>query len=93
MQYSARECLLSFQSSVLPGDRKKVEELLDGCQIPYREAKQADFKAADIAADLSRLLSSPIEQHSDQLDKKLAMGSLACLIKNLDVRLAARRRA
>jgi DNA mismatch repair ATPase MutS len=84
VQRSPKECLLFVTPSISPGDKRKILEALGRCDVPVTEQKSAVFATASLEQDLAHIVG-PLEQHLSVLEKKEALGSLACIIKFLDL--------
>ncbi|EGG18740.1 mutS like protein [Cavenderia fasciculata] len=83
LQMGIKECLISVdkKNSV---DCKKVMDKLQDSEVPFTEVPNSDFNTKNIEQDLTRLLGS-INNVLNEIEKELAMQSLSCLIKHLDL--------
>ncbi|KAJ3300092.1 MutS-like protein [Borealophlyctis nickersoniae] len=82
IQLSVKECVLPDDTQSY--ELKKISAILDRCGIVVTERKKGEFQLKDIEQDLSRLLADDVSPASlPEFELKLAMGSLACLIKYL----------
>jgi DNA mismatch repair protein MSH2 len=64
----------------------KLKHVLEGCDIVITERKRNEFVAGDVLLDLDRLLaSSNSTNYLGSPEYVDALGSVACLIRYLDV--------
>jgi DNA mismatch repair protein MSH2 len=67
------------------GDAKKIELMLENHRIEMNTTKRSAFGLQDMEQDLCRLLGSDQEAFQGDNEQNLAMGSIACLIKQCDL--------
>jgi len=83
-QQGTRECLLPAE---LTGpERKKLEDLMELCEVPSSVGKKGTFTAKDAEQDLRRLLGSQ-ELHGRVFESAqgLALSAICAMIKYLDL--------
>jgi len=84
LQHGVKECFIEIDSNAKELVGHTALAVLERCKIQYKECKAGFFKTENIRQDLARLIGN-VTPHLELLDKQLAMGSLSCLILQLDL--------
>eukprot|EP01027_Heterolobosea_sp_BB2_P019187 GEZU01026954.1.p1 GENE.GEZU01026954.1~~GEZU01026954.1.p1 ORF type:complete len:598 (+),score=158.78 GEZU01026954.1:59-1852(+) len=82
VQVGAKKCLAYIDPKDY--DHKKISDILTRGDVALINKKRADFNTDDVEQDLKRLLTN-LQSHINQLDKRWAIGALACLLKHLEL--------
>ncbi|KAJ3048139.1 MutS-like protein [Rhizophlyctis rosea] len=83
IQLGVKECVIPDDTQSY--ELKKLNAILERCRIVVTERKKGEFQIRDIEQDLTRLMDLGEVKASSlpELELKVAMSSLACLIKYL----------
>lgn len=85
LQLNVRECFVAEQRADDPRARR-VDAVLARCGVAATRCPHADFATRDVEQDLKTLLGSEAFAGSlPELDAKLAMAALACVIRRLEL--------